>query len=84
MPAYIKYKAYYDKKSIASQLKERDYVYILQAAADNQGSKIPSTDFLSIGPYMVGKTAKQQLISAQDRNKQNASPSSHATTAVHA
>ena len=30
MQAYIKYKAYYDKKANASKLKEADYVYVLQ------------------------------------------------------
>ena len=43
MQAYIKYKAYYDKKANASKLKEADYVYILQPEADHQGSKIPFT-----------------------------------------
>ena len=45
MQAYIKYKAYYDKKANASKLKEADYVYILQPKADHQGSKIPFTEF---------------------------------------
>ena len=45
MQAYIKYKAYYDKKATASQLKEADYVYTLQPKADHQGSKIPFTEF---------------------------------------
>ena len=55
MQAYIKYKAYYDKKANASKLKESDYVYLLQPKADHQGSKIPFTDFLWIGPYIIGK-----------------------------
>ena len=41
MQAYIKYKAYYDKKANASELKESDYVYTLQPKADHQGSEIP-------------------------------------------
>ena len=49
MQAYIKYKAYYDKKANASKLKQSDYVYILQPKADHQGSKIPFTDFRWIG-----------------------------------
>ena len=53
MQAYIKYKAYYDKKASASQLKEADYVYILQPKADHQGSKIPFTEFRWIGPYII-------------------------------
>ena len=55
MQAYIKYKAYYDKKANASKLKEADYVYILQPKADHQGSKIPSTEFRWFGPYFIEK-----------------------------
>ena len=55
MQAYIKYKAYYDKKANASKLKQSDYVYILQPKADHQGSKIPFTDFRWIGPYIIEK-----------------------------
>ena len=55
MQAYIKYKAYYDKKANASKLKEADYVYILQPKADHQGSKIPFTEFRWIGPYIIEK-----------------------------
>ena len=50
MQAYIKYKAYYDKKANASKLKEAEYVYVLQPKADNQGNKIPFTEFRWIGP----------------------------------
>ena len=54
--AYIKYKAYYDKKANASQLNEADYVYILQPKADHQGSKIPFTEYCcNIHPYIVEK-----------------------------
>ena len=55
MQAYIKYKAYYDKKANPSKLKEADYVYILQPKADHQGSKIPFTEFRRMGPYIVEK-----------------------------
>ena len=55
MQAYIKYKAYYDKKANATKLKQSDYMYILQSKADHQGSKIPFTDFRWIGPYIVEK-----------------------------
>ena len=55
MQAYIKYKAYYDKKANASKLKETDYVYILQPKADHQGSKISFTEFRWMGPYIVQK-----------------------------
>ena len=55
MQAYIKYKAYYEKKANASKLKEADYVYILQPKADHQGSKVPFTEFRRIGPYIIEK-----------------------------
>ena len=55
MQAYIKYKAYYDKKANASKLKKADYVFILQPKAEHQGSKIPFTDFRCIGPYIIEK-----------------------------
>ena len=55
MQAYIKYKAYYDKKANASKLKEADFVYILQPKAYHQGSKIPFTKFRWIGPYIIEK-----------------------------
>ena len=53
--AYIKYKAYYDKKANASKLKEADYAYVLQPKADHQGSKIPFPEFPWIGPYIIEK-----------------------------
>ena len=55
MQAFIKYKAYYDKKANASKLKQSDYVYILQPTADHQGSKISFTNFRWIGPYIIEK-----------------------------
>ena len=55
MQAYIKHKAYYDKKANASKLKEADYVYILQPKADHHGSKIPFKEFRWMGPYIVEK-----------------------------
>ena len=55
MQSYIKYKKYYDKKSKASPLKEKDHCFILQPKADHQGSKIPFRDFRWIGPYQVEK-----------------------------
>ena len=55
MQAYIKYKAHYDKKANASELKEADYVYILHPKADHQASKIAFTEFCWIGPYIIEK-----------------------------
>ena len=55
MQAYIKYKAYYDKKANASKPKEADYVYILKLKTDHQGSKIPFTEIRWTGPYNIEK-----------------------------
>ena len=55
MQAFIKYKAYYDKKANASKLKEQQYVYVLQPKTDQQGSKVPFTEVRWIGPYIVEK-----------------------------
>ena len=55
MQAYIKYKAYFDRKSNASKVKNADYVFILQPKADHEGNKIPFTDFRWIGPYIIEK-----------------------------
>ena len=52
MQSYIRYKMYYDKKTQASRLPEKDYCYILQPKADHQGSKIPFREFRLIGPYV--------------------------------
>ena len=53
--AYVKYIAYYDKKANTSKLKQTDYVYVLQPAADPRGSKFPRRVFRWIGPYTIGK-----------------------------
>ena len=55
MQAYIKRKAYYDKKANTSKLKESDYEYVLQPKADHQGSKIPFTEFWWISSYINQK-----------------------------
>ena len=55
MQAYIKYKAYYDKKANASKLKEQQYVYVLQPKANHHGNKFPFTEFGWIGFYIVEK-----------------------------
>ena len=55
MQAYIKYKVCYDKKVNALELKQADYVYVIQPKADHQGSKFPSSDFRWIRPYIIEK-----------------------------
>ena len=55
MRAYIKHKAYYDKKANASKPKESDYGYVLQPKAHYQGSKILLTEFWWIGPEIIEK-----------------------------
>ena len=41
------------KKAKASPLREKDYCYVLQPKADQQGSKIHFRDFRWIGPHVV-------------------------------
>ena len=43
--AYIKYKAYYERKIESSKLKEREYMCALQAKTDHHGSKVSSQIF---------------------------------------
>ena len=71
MQSYIKYKRYYDKKSKASPLKEKDYCFILQPKVDRQGSKIPFRVFRWIGPYTVEKVLpnKNYIVRKLNTNK---------------
>ena len=55
MQSYIKYKRYYDKEAKASSSKEKDYCFILQPTADQQGSKFSYRNFRWIGPYLIDK-----------------------------
>ena len=55
MQAYVKYKAYYDRKVKASKLKKADFVNVLQLKADHQGNRIPLTEFWWIGSYIIEK-----------------------------
>ena len=71
MQSYIKYKRYYDKKAKASPLKEKDYCFILQPKADDQGSKIPFRDFRWIEPSLVEKVLpnKNYIVRKLNTNK---------------
>ena len=46
---------YHDERADASELKEAEYVYVLQPKADHQGSKIPLTEVRRISPYTIEK-----------------------------
>ena len=48
---FIKYKAYSDKKSKASESKKADFVFVLQLKTDHLGNKILFTDFRWIGLF---------------------------------
>ena len=52
MQVNIKYKAYYDKNTNASKLKQADHVLLLQPRADHQGSNVPFTDFRWSGTHI--------------------------------
>ena len=53
MQSYLKYKDYYDRKTKAAPLKERDYCFVLQPKADCQASKIPIREHRWISPFVV-------------------------------
>ena len=55
MQAYIKYKAYYDKKANASKLKVRSRLCICPTTESGSSRKIPFTEFRWIGPYIIEK-----------------------------
>ena len=61
MQAYIKHKAYYDKKANASKLNQTDYVFILQPKARHQGNRIFFTYFRCIGPYIIEKVLPHNI-----------------------
>ena len=71
LQAHFKYKAYYGKKANVSKLKEADYVYMFQPKADHQGSKVPFTEVLWIGPYIIEKVLpnKNYLVRKIGTNK---------------
>ena len=55
MQSYLKYKAYYDRKTKAAPLETTDYCYILNPKADTQATKILFREFRWCGPYKVEK-----------------------------
>ena len=61
MLAYIKYKAYYDKKANASKLKEAQYAYVLQSKADYQRSRIPFKKVGSLSPYVFEEVLAKNI-----------------------
>ena len=65
---YIKDKRYYDKKTKASLLNEKECCYILQPKADHQGSKIPFRDFRWIALYLVEKVLPNNNFTVQKIN----------------
>ena len=84
MQAYIKYKAYYDKKVNASKLKEAEFVYVLQPKADHQGKKISIYKISMDWPIYYRKNiTKQKVFGTQNRHQQDASASSDENASVH-
>ena len=74
MQVYIKYKAYYNKKDNASELKEADYVYILQPKVDHQGSKIAkfqSQNFDGLARILSKKHYQTKLFGTQKWHQQD-------------
>ena len=61
MQAYIKCKAYYDKKANVSKPKECDYFYVVQTEADYQGSEFFSQSFVGLGPTVLKKPNQKNI-----------------------
>ena len=55
MQSYLKDNDYYDRKAKAAPLNEKDFCFILQPKADNQGSKILFRDYRWTVPYIIEK-----------------------------
>ena len=74
LQAYIKHKAYYDKKASASKLKQAQYVFVLQPNVGHHGSEILFTDFWWIGPLIIEKPLlnKNSMVRKIDTNKTQA------------
>ena len=72
MQADINYKAYYDKKTNASKLREADYVHVLPQKADRQGSKFHFTEFRWTCPYIIEKVLLNHLVRKIGTNKTQA------------
>ena len=53
--SYIRYKAYYDRKTNVSPLTTDDYCFVLNPKADTEVSKISFCDNRWVGPYKVDK-----------------------------
>ena len=71
MQASNNYKASYDKKTDALQLKQLEYVYVSQPKADHQRSKKLLTDFRRMGPYIIEKVLpnNKSLVGKIDTDK---------------
>ena len=61
--AYVKFKAFFDKKANASKFEKADYVHVLQPKADHQWTKILFTEFRWVGPYIIEKCYQTIIIS---------------------
>ena len=59
IPAFHKYKAYYDRKTQASSLKVNDFVFLLNPKISTQSEKVPFNSFKWEGPYKVVKALTQ-------------------------
>ena len=55
MQSFVKYKAYYDKRATACQLSTNDYVFVLHPKAASQSTKLPFSEFMWTGPFIIVK-----------------------------
>ena len=73
MQAYIKYRAYDDKKAISSKLRRQQYMLVLQPEADIQRCKILATKIHLIGPFIVRRALPNHnyLTAVSERTEDN-------------
>ena len=84
MQSYLKYKAYYDRKTKAAPLTSGDYCFIFIPKADTQATKIPFREFRWVGPYKIEKVSpNNNYIVRRLGTKLNPTTSSLSITHIH-
>ena len=81
--AYIKFKAYYDKKAKASKLKKEDYLYALQPKAIIKEVNFRLRNFGGLALILLKSVAQQQLPGTQNWHQQDASAPRYADASGH-
>ena len=56
MQSFVKYKEYYNKRASACPLSVNDYYFVLHPKANSQATKLPFSEFMWTGPFVIVKT----------------------------